>query len=601
MTVPPPLLTIESSDGLVELRGDYEPPAGLMAGIDISGSGRLTISGTADVTRASYLDPSGAVVEWDVARELGPVLYEDVTYHLWVDGTAVAPIVRHRDPLFTRDITNRPERRVASGTFNLGRQVGVLPFTVSFGARSLNIELEVVPTKIDYATDYENLISEVAASVRGLALEYMRSTHRRGDRSHTRATEIEWLSSLRQQIGELQRAVVRINEQPFRHLLRDVCPTPNHKIRRLDSVARRAIMRGKGTGPVDDVPGLGPVRRVIDSVNAISTLDTPEHRWLRLQTGLVHQQLRSLSAALESESRRASRAVGERRVAEQGEVAQLADNVERLLQTECLRLAESTPQPSPPSLTLLGAPGYRDAYRVLTGLRLGLAVSGSALKLQTKDIHELYELWCYLAIVELVAAHTDTERDTAQLVKHYKGALRIDIQAGKQSEIPLHGNHRTFHIAYNRAYPGDTGEQKPDIVIRVEEQGRPDLIIVLDAKYRVDATEQFRKMHGAPGPPIDAINALHRYRDAIVTKQSELYRPVVRGAALFPLTTEETQPYASGSKLYGSLTSLGIGALPFLPGNTSLVSGWIESMLRLPADDLSWNGLRGPATVTAGA
>lgn len=601
MTVPLPLLTIESGDGLIELRGDHGPPAGLMAGIDISRSGRLVISGTSGVTKATYLDPSGAIVEWDPARELGPLLFEDMTYHLWVDGVAAVPVVRHRDPLFTRDITSRPERRVASGTFNLGRQVGVLPFTVAFGARSLDIELEVLPTKIDYVTDYENLISEIAASVRGLALEYMRSTHRRGDRSHIRATEIEWLSSLRQQIAELQRAIVRINQQPFRHLLREVRPTPNHKIRRLDNVARRAVMRGKGSGVVDDVPGLGPVRRVIDSVKAVSTLDTPEHRWLRLQAGLVHQQLRSLSAALESESRRANRVVGERRAAEQGEVAQLADSVERLLQTECLRVADSTPQPSPPSLTMLGAPGYQDAYRILTGLRLGLAVSGSALELQTKDIHELYELWCYLSVVELVAAHTNTERETAQLVKHYKGALRVDLQAGKQSEIPLHGNLRTFHIAYNRAFPGDTGEQKPDIVIRVEEQGRPDLVVVLDAKYRVDATDQFRKAHGAPGPPIDAINALHRYRDAIVTKQSELYRPVVRGAALFPLTKEETERYATESKLYGALASLGIGALPFLPGNTALVSTWIESLLHLPGVDLAWNGLPGPAAVVTGA
>ena len=275
-----------------------------------------------------------------IASKLGPLLYEDVTYHLWVDGIDAAPAVRHRDPLFTRDITSRPERRVASGTFNLGRQVGVLPFTVAFGTRSLDIELEVVPTKIDYVTDYENLISEIAASVRGLALEYMRSTHRRGDRSHIRATEIEWLSSLRQQIGELQRAIAHINQQPFRHLFREVRPTPNHKIRRLDNVARRAVIRGKGSGPVDDVPGLGPVRRVIDSVKAVSTLDTPEHRWLRLQAGLVHRQLRSLTAALQSESRRADRVVSERRVAEQGEVAQLADSVERLLQTECLRAAD---------------------------------------------------------------------------------------------------------------------------------------------------------------------------------------------------------------------------------------------------------------------
>lgn len=594
MSVPPPLLTIETSDGLIELRGPYAPPAGFMRGIDIGASGRLSLSGTSEIVRVAYVDTTGALVEWDRARERGPILFEDVTYHIWVEGTVETPVVRQRDPLFTRDITSRPERNVVSGTFNLGRQVGVLPLAVSFGSRSVQIELEVVPTKIDYATDYETLVSDVAASVRGLALEYMRSTHRHADRSRTRATEIEWLSSLRQQVDDLRQAIARINRQPYRHLLREVRPTPNHKIRTPGSIARRAILRGKGSGPVDEVPGLGPVRRVIDCVVAVSTLDTPEHRWLRTQMRQVHQQLRILAASLEAESRRTNRPVGERRQAEQQEVRALAESVERLLETECLRHATTPPQPSPPSLTMLGAPGYREAYRILTGLRLGLAVSGEALELQTKDIHDLYELWAYLATVELIAAHSATERDAAALVKFYSGALRIDVHAGKLSEIRLRAAHRTFYIAYNRGFPGETGEQKPDIVIRVEEEGRPDLIVVLDAKYRVDATDTFRATHGAPGPPIEAINALHRYRDAIVTNQPDMVRPVVRGAALFPLTIEETDSYVANSRLFGALNSLGIGAIPFLPGNTSAASDWIEHLLALPRNELAWNGPPAP-------
>ena len=594
MTKHPALLTIETSEGLVELRGSHEPRAGRLAGIDFSGLGRLALAGSVAINRASYLDLAGIEQEWDPSQTGGPILYEDVTYHLWIEGNVSAPILRHRDPLFTRNITRRPERRVVSGTFNLGRQIGVLPFTVAFSDHFLKIELEVVPTKIDYATDYENLISEVAAGVRGLALEYVRSTHRRGDRSNRRVTGIEWLTSLRQQLGELQQAFAHINQRPFRHLLREVRPTANHKIRRLDSVARRAIMRGKGSGIVDEVPGLGPVRRVIDSVTAVSTLDTPEHSWLRLQTELVLQQLRSLQVALAAEARKTQRVIGERRIAEQAEVAELADSVGSLLQMEFLRLATSPPRQTSPSLTMLGAPGYRDAYRILSGLRLGLTVSGTALELQTKDIHELYELWCYLTVVELVSAYTETERDAAELVRPYRGILRVDLQGGRESEIPLRGNERTFHIAYNRGFAGETGEQKPDIVIRVEERDRPDIIIVLDAKYRVDATDQYRQIYGVPGPPIDAINALHRYRDAIVINQNGRYRPVVRGVALFPLTHEETEEYAAKSRLCKSLSSLGIGALPFLPGNTALVSNWIEWLLQLPAEDLAWNGLVGP-------
>jgi hypothetical protein len=244
---------------------------------------------------------------------------------------------------------------------------------------------------------------------------------------------------------------------------------------------------------------------------------------------------------------------------------------------------------------MLSAPGYRDAYRILTGLRVGLAVGGGALELQTKDVHDLYELWAYLEVVKLVVEHSGTTVDHTSLIHHYSGGLRVGLTAGTQSSVPLSGDHRSFTISYNRTYPGQTGDQKPDIVIRVEEPGCPDLIIVLDAKYRVDATTDFRARYGAPGPPIDAINALHRYRDAIVTAKAGQYRPVVRCAALFPLTQEETAAYVGSSDLYESLSDLGIGALPFLPGNIALAATWLTTLLDLPAADLAWNGPPGPS------
>lgn len=389
-----PLLRITSSAGTIEVRGPVSPPAGLMKGITAQDHGRLRIETDDGVdVAASYLDATGMDHEWSAETAVGPLLYEEQTYHLWVDGQDQAPVVSHRDPVFVRDITHRIEHRAASGTFNLQRQVGSLRFEVRFGATRIEVELEVMPTKIDYATDYEAVVSEVASAARGLAFAYLRSTHQGASRGDQPATEIEWLTSLRQGIATLQQAMYRVNANPHRHLLRKARSTPNYRIRRLDAAARRAIIRGKGSGPIDDVEGLGQVRRNIDSVNAVATLDTPEHRWLNLQIRQLHRQTQTIGAVLDGESRRSPARVGERRKAERKELQVFADSLERLLALDVLQEAQQLPQPSPPSLTLIGAPGYREAYRTLTELRLGLSVGGDALDLQTKDIHDLYELW----------------------------------------------------------------------------------------------------------------------------------------------------------------------------------------------------------------
>lgn len=591
----PLLLNISTPQGNLQLRGPFAPPAGTIRGLDAGRAGYLMISGCDDIT-AQYINTSGESQMWAQDAGSGPLLFEDTTYQIWVDGGVHPPFVRQRDPLFLRNITHRPDHRVASGTINLGRQVGRLVFSVVTGPQQISVELEVAPTKLDYKSDYRSLVSDITDVTRGLALAYLRSTYHNAALAAVPATEIEWLTTLRQEVDLLRWALHRINEQPFRHLLREMQPTASHKIRRLDSATRRAVARGRGTGPLDHVIGIGPVRRVINSVRPLSTLDTPEHRWLRLNVGLIHQQLRALARSLSMDMARPRGAQpSDRRLVEHAEVVKLADDMERLLTLAVLRVADSLPQPSPPSLTMLTAPGYRDAYRILTRLRLGLELGDETHQLQSKDLHDIYEIWAYLEVVRIIAeAYGLEETDLSGLVRHYHNGLRIGLMSGAQSDISLAAGPRRLTVSYNRTYSGQTGEQRPDIVIRVEVPNRPDIIIVLDAKYRIDATPEYRSRFGAPGPPSDAINAIHRYRDAITLNRPRTYRPVVLGAALFPLAKEETAQFISRSSLYASLETLGVGALPFLPGNTRAVSEWVRHVLDLTDDELVWNGPPGP-------
>lgn len=60
--------------------------------------------------------------------------------------------------------------------------------------------------------------------------------------------------------------------------------------------------------------------------------------------------------------------------------------------------------------------------------------------------------------------------------------------------------------------------QKPDIVLSLESEDWPTIRLILDAKYRIDTSRRYLEQMRTPGPPADAINVLHRYRDAILEK-----------------------------------------------------------------------------------
>ena len=105
-----------------------------------------------------------------------------------------------------------------------------------------------------------------------------------------------------------------------------------------------------------------------------------------------------------------------------------------------------------------------------------------------------------------------------------------------------------------------------------------------DAKYRVindkkldkDLEEQdIAEMSVLPGgdyPPTDAINQMHRYRDAIYySKEHEPYRSkeIIGGYILFP--GRGSDEYIKNRYYSASVESVNIGAFPLLPNSDSLL------------------------------
>jgi hypothetical protein len=127
--------------------------------------------------------------------------------------------------------------------------------------------------------------------------------------------------------------------------------------------------------------------------------------------------------------------------------------------------------------------------------------------------------------------------------------------------------------------------QKPDVVIRFQESGWPEVLLLCDAKYRIDASPEYRQQFGSFGPPPDAINVLHRYRDAILEEKGQtesanrLNHVVVQAVAAFPFVETEPKEFAQ-SRLWQSIEKIGIGAVPALPTNLVYLREWLVKALQ---------------------
>jgi hypothetical protein len=343
--------------------------------------------------------------------------------------------LEHRDPLIL-DRFEDDERGRFDGLINFRSQIGISTFRVLVDREpEFEFDVEVFPTKLDYRTDYDEILSEVQDTLSGLALEYLRATWKGAVVTEAaKPTQIEWLRLLRSIVEELDRALLHVSSRPIRALSRAGVFRRADQVRRIDSgirsYFRRQAQRGIGG---NSVGALASRDRVLER-RPQPTLDTAEHRWLALQVDRIRRRLVEL-LALEQE--RLGSPPSERGTRVLAELSELEVRANRWARLEPLAAATDTPPPGFASLQLLTAPGYREAYRACMTLCLGLRLEGGPFELSVKDLNVLFEYWCYLALLRILAQETNTPIEARRLLEVRSRGLAVRLRQGNESKMPF--------------------------------------------------------------------------------------------------------------------------------------------------------------------
>lgn len=257
------------------------------------------------------------------------------------------------------------------------------------------------------------------------------------------------------------------------------------------------------------------------------------------------------------------------------------------------------------SLVLQQKTGYSAVYRVWQELKFYLDVFGSQSSISMKSVAEIYEVWCFLCLKQILEHDLGFElvENSAtklaqndffeyQLTDGFAGAFRFKRSDGVTARLA----HEPKFTKKGKSIRSYLINQEPDIVLEVTlpKSASSDLVSVeekqfiwlFDAKYRIktdksrfdDSSEDIKSTDYVPD---DAINQMHRYRDALIhlsaphlpESQSSVFagqpakksRPVFGAFALYPgffdqATTQN--PYAA------AIEEVGIGAFALLPSQT---------------------------------
>ncbi len=134
---------------------------------------------------------------------------------------------------------------------------------------------------------------------------------------------------------------------------------------------------------------------------------------------------------------------------------------------------------------------------------------------------------------------------------------------------------KRLELFYNKQYNKlPTTNQRPDTVLCLKGVGKTDRVYIFDAKYRI-----YVDNNGNICPMEDDINIMHRYRDSIVSKNkldNQFKYESIGAYVMFPCSDEES---FKENRFYKSIDKVNIGALPMLPGSTSLMKKHLCSII----------------------
>ena len=271
------------------------------------------------------------------------------------------------------------------------------------------------------------------------------------------------------------------------------------------------------------------------------------------------------------------------------------------------------------SLTLQRAPGYSTVFRTFTILNAAYMIHAGVNRMETKDIADLYEIWCFLKVEEFTEAALPRGTRIAPADALHGDFVKL-LSTGLQSTVIFRAENgvELARVVYNPEIKGTAAKndgngvggtltptsisrkssQDPDIVLRLTNSsaGRYQVTYLFDAKYRLEDISG----SSVGAPPQDAIDQMHRYRDAIYYAQNETSvdsftykKEVVGGYILFPGKGRvEMAPPVPGQqdnrlRYIQSIDKVNIGAIPLRPNdkdNADVLKDFIARLVSINAD-----------------
>ena len=525
-----------------------------------------------------FLDSEDGWVQEDETTEWDAFFFENTDYPLHVKANNESIKLLRLTIGKEQSEHVSAEDAIIFGSINYKNQVGRTDIKVLYEKEGkeeiLSFTTEVLSYKMDYRTDLRNVIRDIEEEFAMLSYSFLKETYLTFRTADKDATDLIWWQIFRSCFDKITEASRLIINNPKRRLQTSV---------RYERAERMPYMLAEQENEYEEFKD--EPSHLYRMEEMYLSKDTVENRFLKYALNNIADRFKHVRKNV----MKVLKADNEDMLKQ---IRQMDEELTALSNDPFFRGIGNFKGFSQDSLVMKQAAGYRDIYEQWIILQCGYDLQDGIMQLEVKDISELYEIWCFIKvknIVQHILRNTATARvDGSKMEGDFIKAL---IQGSKSEVVFLDNEKPDVQLAsvmYNATTDDEehisdetvvsqntdiaettskTTEQRPDIVLRLSKtDDKIQYTYLFDAKYRIRDTSIPAK-NGVEVPPVDAINQLHRYRDAIYytnAHDEKLKREVIGGYVLYPgnLTKDEF----TGSYYHRSVDEVNIGAYPLKPG-----------------------------------
>lgn len=482
----------------------------------------------------------------------------------------------------TGDNTNEALR----GTINFGNDIGWfrlgLTYQLEGRQQEDSIAFEVLPTKMDMATDLNGINAAIDEVYPLWRFSFAQKTDQELSRSR----------QLHERFPLLWLALFQSLREELLNQIRIVCNAPHSRLQETARKVRMTGLKGKLGVRLEERIHDALLNNDTDRMFQVNTrrlsVDTPENRFMLM---VLRYSSRAL-AQFAYKARMHNGKPDKDRVSEAffSEIATWRQELDQRMGHPMFADVGRFEGMERESLVLHQRAGYSGVYRVWQQLKQYLDVFGGHASISVKAVAELYQVWCLLEIRRMLMELGFEEKEYANaklrfngLEKELEDGIGASFQFMREDGVRVRLAHEPVFgkpgSKLNRIYSWNA-VQKPDIVLEVTFPNGELIHWIFDAKYRIDTGLQ---QNAKDLVPDDAINQMHRYRDALIhlgeveKGMPRQTRPFIGAYVMYPgwfpddeQSNPDMNPYAK------AIEAVGIGAFPALPGSKNK---WLAAFL----------------------